>query len=393
MDLSFSAEDERFRAEVRDWLASELPSFGYPDVSRRRLRDPDFRRSWENHLCNNGWSGLSWPAEYGGRALPLQRQVIFWEEYALADAPMGVNLLGHGILGPTLIVHGDEAQKNRFLPKILTNEEIWCQGYSEPNAGSDLASLGTRAERRGESYVLSGQKVWTSFAQLADWCFVLARTDVAAPKHKGISFLLVDMRAPGVEVRPINQITGESEFSEVHFDGVEVPVALRVGSENDGWRIAMAAAAFERGTYFIPRQVRMLRELQSLVALARRLPRDDGAVADDPVIRDRIARLYIDVCVMRLHSYRTLTALMTNDVPGAESSYTKLFWSETHQELMALAMDILGPHARYDWDDPQVFDEGRWQRDYLWTRAETILAGTSEIQRNVIAERSLGLPR
>lgn len=393
MDLSFSAEDERFRAEVRDWLARELPAFGYPDIDQRRRRDPELRRAWEDHMCRHGWSGISWPAEFGGKGLPLQRQVIFWEEYASADAPMGINVLGHGILGPTLVVYGSDEQRNRFLPRILRNEEIWCQGYSEPNAGSDLASLTTRAERRGDVYVLNGQKVWTSFAHLSDWCFLLARTDPEAPKHKGISFLLVDMHAPGVEVRPIVQMTGEADFNEVYFNDVEVPVAMRVGAENGGWPIAMAASAFERGTYFIPRQVRMQRELEALIRLAKSRNEGSAAVADDPVVRDRIARLYVDVTVMRLHSYRTLTQLMTSDVPGPESSYTKLFWSEAHQELMNLAMDVLGADALLDHEDAHVADHGRWQYDYLYTRAETILAGTSEIQRNVIAERALGLPR
>lgn len=393
MDLTFSAEDEAFRAEVAAWLRDNLAHFGHAGRSRRERSDPAYRRAWEDHLCREGWSDLAWPEAYGGRNLPLLRQLIFWEEYARADAPTGINILGHGILGPTLILHGSDEQKARFLPRIARNEEIWCQGYSEPNAGSDLASLSTRAERRGDRYILNGQKIWTSMAHLADWCFVLARTDPDAAKHRGITFLLVDMKSPGIEVRPIVQMTGESEFNEVFFTDVEVPVALRVGPEHGGWNIAMAAASFERGTYFIPRQVKMERELADLIALARRMHGPANPILDDPMFRDRIVDLHSDVSVMRLHSYRTLSSLMHGEAPGPEASYTKLFWSETHQKIMDLALEVMGPYAQLGQDDPRAPDEGRWHRDYLWTRAETILAGTSEIQRNIIAERGLGLPR
>ena len=393
MDLKFSPEDNAFRAEIRAWLAENLAAMGHHSKTRAEKIAPEYRRAWEDHVCRSGWADLSWPREFGGKEMPIQRQVIFWEEYGAADAPIGINQLAHGILGPTLIVHGTEAQKRRFLPKINSNEEIWCQGYSEPGAGSDLAALRTRAERRGDVYVVNGQKVWTSLAQYSDWCFVLVRTDANAAKHKGISFLLVDMKTQGIEVRPLRQITGESDFNEVFFNDVEVPVDNIVGAENGGWEIAMAAASFERGTYFIPRQVRLAAELTALIETARRTIRNGRALIEDSAIRDRIVRLHMDVTIMRQHSYRTLSALMHGAVPGPEASFTKLFWSETSQRLQELGMDIIGADASLGLEDADAADGGRWQYDFLRTRSQTILAGTSEIQRNIISERTLGMPR
>ena len=261
MALELSEQDEEFRAGVRAWFEQHYPRFvarwpGVPDPNDLR-----WRRAWEDHVCQAGWSGLDWPRELGGRQLPLTRLAIFHEEQARIGAPLGVNIIGHGILAPTLIHHGNAWQKARFLPGILSNREVWCQGYSEPAAGSDLSALATRAVRDGDHYVLDGHKIWTSFAHIADYCFVLARTDPQSVRHRGISFLLVDMHSPGVRVQPIRQITGEADFNEVHFEGVRVPLEARVGAEGEGWRLAMAAANFERGTYFIPRQVRFAREL------------------------------------------------------------------------------------------------------------------------------------
>ncbi len=386
--------DEAFRVEVRVWLETNLADVLRDFPAGISAHSLDLRRRWEDHLCRSGWSGLSWPAAFGGRDLSLMRQVIFYEEYARCGAPLPLNAIGHGILGPTLIAHGTPEQQHRFLPRILGNEDIWCQGYSEPGAGSDLAALQTRATREGDHYRVSGQKIWTSFAQLADWCFLLARTDPAATKHRGISFLLVDMKSPGITVRPIRQMTGEADFCEIFLDDVLVPLANVVGRENDGWPIAMAAASFERGIYFVPRLVRMQKELLELAKLAGTAMLGGRSALDDPSIRDRLSRSFIDVHLLRLHAHRMLGRSMRGEPPGPESSYIKLIWSESHQRLLALAMDILGRDAALGPQEASAARRGIWwQRDYLWSRAETILAGTSEIQRNVIAERVLGLPR
>jgi alkylation response protein AidB-like acyl-CoA dehydrogenase len=384
---------ETFRATVRAWLETNLRLVAGRFPAPLSPHDVAFRRAWEDHLCRSGWSGLSWPVEYGGKGLSLIEQAAFYEEYARCGAPQPINSIGHGILGPTLLLYGSEEQKRRFLPKLLANEEIWCQGYSEPGAGSDLASLKTRAVRDGDFYRVRGQKVWTSFAQYADWCFLLVRTDPDAAKHRGISFLLVDMKTPGITVRPIRQMNGEEEFNEVFFDDVSVSRSNLVGQENQGWRIAMAAASFERATYFVPRIVRLEEELRDLVALATQC-RDGGCAAiDDPLIRDRIARSFIDVHTLRMHARRMLEEAVQGREPGPEGSYIKLLWSESHQRLLELAMDVLGPRGQLGPQEPTALGKRHWQRDFLWSRAETILAGTSEIQRNIIAERVLGLPR
>lgn len=394
MQVGYSAEDEAFRLTLREWFESHYPPFkaswpGTPDPN-----ELGWRRAWEDYVCQAGWSGLGWPAQYGGKAWPLTRQAIFHEEQARIGAPLGVNIIGHGILGPTLVHFASEAQKARYLPGILSNREIWCQGYSEPGAGSDLASLTTRAERRGDHYVLNGHKVWTSFAHIADYCFVLARTDATAQRHKGISFFLVDMKSPGVRVEAIRQITGEADFNEVFFEDVQVPLDALVGEENGGWRLAMAAASFERGTYFIPRQVRFAQEVQALKALAADTPRDGATALDDPHLRREIARLAVDSHVLKIKGLRALTNALRSGPPGAEGSSTKLHWSESHQKMMNTAMELMGERALQG-PDPEGADRraALWTRDYLWTRAETILAGTSEVQRNILAEQMLGLPK
>ncbi|WP_416401101.1 acyl-CoA dehydrogenase family protein [Alicycliphilus denitrificans] len=395
MQVGYSAEDEAFRLTLREWFETHYPRFkaGWPVPP-----DPNelaWRRAWEDYVCQAGWSGLGWPLKYGGKAWPLTRQAIFHEEQARIGAPLGVNIIGHGILAPTLIHFASAAQKARYLPGILANRDIWCQGYSEPGAGSDLAALATRAERRGDHYVLNGHKIWTSFAHIADYCFVLARTDPGAQRHKGISFLLVDMKSPGVRVEPIRQITGEADFNEVFFEDVRVPLDALVGEENGGWRLAMAAASFERGTYFIPRQVRFTQEVEALGRLAAGISREGSESAlQDPHLRREIARLAVDSHVLRLKGLRALTHALRGGPPGAEGSSTKLHWSEAHQKMMNIAMELLGERALQG-PGPAGADPAAalWARDYLWTRAETILAGTSEVQRNILAEQMLGLPR
>jgi alkylation response protein AidB-like acyl-CoA dehydrogenase len=386
-------DDETFRCGVREWLSRELRALAGERFGRAAMHEIGFRRQWEDHVCGAGWSGLGWPKQYGGKDLPLPRQAIFQEEYARVQAPLPVNMIGHGILGPTLLLHGSEEQKRRFLPPLLANRQIWCQGYSEPGAGSDLASLKTTAVPDGNGYRLNGQKIWTSFANIADWCFVLARTGAELPRHRGISFLLVDMRSPGVMVRPIRQITGEADYNEVFFDNVRVPGENLVGGLNGGWAIAMAASSFERGSYFAPRIVRMQVEIEEFVRLAARTQTHNGCAIDDAQVRDRLSRLLVDLHALRLNAQQMLSAAMKGAPAGAEGSAVKLLWSESHQRLFDLAMDVLGPLAQLGPQEMSAPREGRWQRDFLWTRAETILAGTSEIMRNIISERALGLPR
>jgi len=385
-------DDEGFRLALRRWLGQAHARFVREWPGGADPRSLDFRQAWEDTLCAHGWSGLGWPREHGGKALSLARQAIFHQEHARCRAPLGVNLIGHGILAPTLLHFGSEAQKRRFLPGILSNREIWCQGYSEPGAGSDLASVRTRAEAAPGGYRLNGHKIWTSFADRAHWCFVLARTDPCAAAHKGLSFLLVDLSSPGVRVEPIRQLTGEAEFCEVFFEDVHVPADCLLGARDQGWKIAMAAASFERGTYFIPRLARFADELEQVRALAGRADPWGRAPADSPPLRHRWARLAADSHVLGLKSERALAAASRGDPPGPEGSSTKIHWSEAHQRLLELSLEILGqetalPAASQDEETAGLLHA------YLWSRAETILAGTSEIQRNIIAERVLGLPK
>ncbi|MEJ8570017.1 acyl-CoA dehydrogenase family protein [Microbaculum marinum] len=389
----FEADDECFRAGLRAWLAAELPRVAGARLGTADLHGLEFRKAWEDHLCRSGLSGLGWPRDHGGHALSLTRQAIFHEECARAGTPLAVNMIGHGIVAPTLIAFGSEAQKARFLPPILDNSEVWCQGYSEPGAGSDLAALSTRAERRGEVYVVNGQKIWTSFANLADWCLLLARTGAGASPRAGISVLLVDMRLKGVTVRPIRQITGEADYNEVFLDDVEVPADCLLGEQDAGWKIAMAAANYERSTYFVPRIVRMQAEMEALVALAAGTVREGQRMLDDPAVRSAITDLSLNIHALRLYADSILEMAEQGVPPGVDGSSVKLLWSENHQRLMEVAIDILGPQAALGPQESSAVAEGRWNRDFLWTRAETILAGTSEVHRNIIAERGLGLPR
>lgn len=385
-------DDAAFRLGLRQWLATAYAGFAQAWPGGADPRSLDYRRAWEDTLCANGWSGLGWPTAWGGKDLPLSRQAIFHEEHARCGAPLGVNLIGHGILAPTLLHFGTDAQKRRFLPGILANREVWCQGYSEPGAGSDLASVRTRAEPADGGFRLNGHKIWTSFADRAQWCFVLARTDSQAPRHKGLSFLLVDMRSPGVRVEPIRQITGDAEFCEVFFEDVFVPRDALLGDLNQGWKIAMAAASFERGTYFIPRLVRFAQELRQVRELALQPDARGRIPADSASVRHRWARLAADSHVLALKSERALAAAMRGDPPGPEGSSTKIHWSEAHQRLLELSLELLGEDGCLG-DAVADGRGGELTHAYLWSRAETILAGTSEIQRNIIAEQMLGLPK
>ena len=385
MDLTYSPEDEAFRAEVRSWLEealsgdfAELRGRGGPG---REHEAYDERVAWDRHLAEHGWTCIGWPQEYGGRGLPLFQQVIFHEEYARANAPARVNHLGEELLGPTLIAFGNEEQKKRFLPKIVAVEELWCQGYSEPGAGSDLANVSTRARLDGDRYVIDGQKVWTSLAHLADWCFVVARTEPGSQRHRGLSYLLVPMDQEGVEVRAINQLTNTSEFNEVFFTGATTDAANLVGEEGDGWKVAMGTLGFERGISTIGQQVGFQRELDALLDVARA----NGSY-DDPVTRDRLAKAQVDLEVIRLNALRTLS----EDQAPQQASISKLLWAGWHRTLGELAMLVRGAESLTTGPD---YDLDEWQRLFLFTRADTIYGGSDEIQRNVLAERVLGLPR
>jgi alkylation response protein AidB-like acyl-CoA dehydrogenase len=387
MDLRFSAEDEAFRAEVVHWLEANLVG-EYAELrgaggNGREDQAFDVRRKWERVLADAGWTGLAWPTEYGGRNASLMQQVIFHEEYARAEAPYRVGHVGEQLLAPTLIALGTEEQKRRFLPGIRTGDELWCQGYSEPNAGSDLANVQTRAVRDGDEWVVTGQKVWTSLAKDADWCFVVARSDPDAAKHAGLSYLLVPMDQPGVEVRPIVQLTGTSEFNEVFFDGARTAAENIVGEPGDGWRVAMATLGFERGVATLGQQIGFERELRRVVAVAR----ETGAI-DDPLIADRLTQSWIELRAMRYTALRLLSVAE----PGPEASIAKLLWSNWHQRLGELAMDVLGSEALVTGDN-SGYDLTDLQTLFLFSRADTIYGGSNEIQRNIIAERMLGLPR
>ena len=396
MDFNYTPSEDKFRQTLRTWLADALPAgwgdtiFEPEDEDERAM----FRLDWEKKVHAGGWSGINWPKEYGGRGATLIEKAIFAEEMARAGAPEGINIIGHNLAGTTILRHGTEAQKKRFLPKIISSDEVWCQGFSEPNAGSDLAAVRTKAERRGDKFIVNGQKIWTSFAQYAQWCFALVRTDPSATKHKGLSFLLIDMKAPGISIRPLRQISGESEFNETFFDDVEVPVENLVGEENDGWRIAMTTLAYERGPEdALGRQVRFKQELDKLLEAVAGLKLGENRAINDASIRQKLARSIIEVEVMRLNSMRTFSKYLNGEERGPDASLIKLYWSHAAQRLYENALDALGPIAPLCGSDGQAAAGGRFQLSWLQSKAFTIYSGSSEIQRNIIGERMLGLPR
>ena len=389
MQLRFSPEDEAFRREVADWLASNLRGEFEPLKGRGGPGDENAlvqeRIAWERHLGAAGWTCIGWPREHGGRDASLAQQVIFHEEYARAGGPGRAGHIGETLLGPTLIAFGSEEQKRRFLPAIVRGEALWCQGYSEPNAGSDLANVQTRARLEGDEWVIDGQKVWTSWAEWSDWCFVLCRTDVAAPKHRGLSYLLVPMSQDGVLVRPIAQITGTAEFSETFFDGARTAAENIVGAPGDGWKVANGTLAFERGASTLGQNLLFRTELEEILRIARRNGR-----ADDPVMRQRLADAWIGLEIMRYNALRILSQARGADLPPA-AMITKIYWATWHRNLGKLAMDVLGPESMIAESLPHELTA--LQRLFLFTRSDTIYAGSNEIQRNLIAERALGMPR
>lgn len=395
MDLSLSPEIEKYRSEVRAWLLDHLPEgWGTPDFKEPCDEEEQriFFRQWEQKLSEGGFNGITWPKKYGGQGLTSIHEMIFYEEAGKLQTPPEVNGLGKSLFGPTLMVYGTEEQKNRFLKPILSGEEFWCQGFSEPNAGSDLAALQTRAILDGDEWVINGQKVWTSGAQFADWCFLLARTDTEAPKHKGITFFLVPMNSSGITVRPIVQIDGKAMFNEVFFDQVRIPKDNYVGEINNGWQVAMTTLSFERGTMSLGRQARFQAEFEQLVRLTKEITLSDGTpVAQDRYYRQKLAEIYAEIRIFRYHALKTMSQLMNSGKLGPEASMQKVFWSTMHVKLGELAMEMLGKHAPY-WGEKGI-GKGFLQDIDLGARGETIYAGTTQVQKNILAERVLHLPR
>lgn len=378
MDLTLTPEQEVFRDEVRGWLKSSVPSpaLASPGTAEGFAAHVE----WERTLHRAGYGAIHWPQEYGGRGADVIRQAIFEEEYLLAGGPERVTVVGHNLMGPTLMAHGTREQKQRWLPGMLSAEQIWSQGFSEPEAGSDLAGLRTRAVRNGNGWLVNGQKIWTSYGPFADWIFALVRTDPEAPKHKGITFVAIDLKAAGVQVRPITQLDGHAGFAEVFFTDVEVPDDQVVGPVDGGWGVAMTTLGFERDAPAAA-PARYRRDLDEVIAAAR------GRGLDrDPVVRDRIAALYARVEGYRGHALDTISRLAKGESLGSEASVTKLLWSELERDLYETARELLGPEA-------ETRVDAEWQNRYWYARAATIYAGTSEVQRNIIAERVLSLPR
>ncbi|MCZ6875738.1 MAG: acyl-CoA dehydrogenase [bacterium] len=390
MDIRFDEKTERFRQDIRIWLEANVPTAPMP-------ADPEaafgVMRDWQGKMYDAGWAGIHWPQAYGGRGATLLEQAVLHQELARVKAPPMANGLGLLIVGPTLMDHGTEAQKKRYIPKILSAEEIWCQGFSEPNSGSDLASLQTRAVEDGDDFVVNGQKIWTSYAQYSQMCILLVRTDPEAPKHRGISYLLVDMQSPGVTVKPLRQMSGGSEFNEVFFDNVRVPKTHLVGELNTGWRIAMTTLTHERGSASFGTQVHIKRSLDDIIDLAKKVTRNGRPLSEDPVMRQKLAAAYIRIDLMRLNNYRTMTRQLRGESPGPAASLDKLYWSEAHQWLQEVGQEILGLHSQLSPVSPYYPTEVDLHFAFLFSRAETIFSGTSEIQKNIIGERVLGLPR
>jgi acyl-CoA dehydrogenase len=395
VQLGDSQADAEFRAEIRDWMASNLTGEfeqlrfrGGPGDEHMFVQE---RMAWERHLAAHRWTCVGWPVEMGGRGLPISQEVIFHEEYARAGGPGRAGLIGEGLLGPTLIHFASPEQQQRFLPGIVSGTEYWCQGYSEPNAGSDLANIKTTARLEGQGddaqWVINGQKVWTSLAQWSDWCFVICRVEEGSQRHAGLAYLLVPMDAPGIEVRPIRQITGTAEFNEVFFTDVRTAAENIVGEPGEGWKVAMGTLAFERGVLTLGQQMAFQRELDEIIETARH----NGRI-DEPVLRQRLVGLWIRLRIMRTNAIRTLS--IASAQLGREAMIGKLYWANLHQEMGEVAMDVLGPEAmiiadRYDSHEPL----DALHRLFMFTRSDTIYGGSDQIQRNVIGERALGLPR
>jgi alkylation response protein AidB-like acyl-CoA dehydrogenase len=394
MDLNLSPTELAFRDQLRAWLHANVPA----DWERHRTEDEmqarfEFLRAWQKKVYQAGWAGIAWPKEFGGRGATLMEQVIFTEEMARAAAPPLANVLGLMLIGPTIIAFGTDAQKKRFLPHILSADEIWCQGFSEPNAGSDLANVRTESKLDGDHYIINGQKVWTSYGWAADWCALLTRSDSNSTKHKGLTYILVDMKSAGVEVRPLRQMTGESEFCELFFHNVRVPAENVLGQVGDGWNVAIGTLMHERATLGAGVQVALKRQFERLVQLSHTIQRNGHTAAEDPVIRQKLAQSYVDIEIMRLNQMRAITRINQKGVPGPEGSIQKIFWTELNQRFQQVAAEVLGPYVQLTKGDEHAIDDGVWAYSFLRARGNTIEAGTSEIQRNIVGHFVLGLPK
>jgi alkylation response protein AidB-like acyl-CoA dehydrogenase len=391
MDLSYSPQEERFRENVRAFLEANLPlgwgTVGY--AAPKGEAQIEFLRDWQRKLYEHGLLGLEWPTQYGGQGATLVEKAIFNEEMAKCRAPYPLNIIGLVNAGQTIIAHGTEEQKRRYLPRILSCEEVWCQGFSEPGAGSDLASLRTRAELRGDEFIVNGQKVWTSNGHFAQMCLLLVRTDPSAPKHRGISCLLLDMKSPGVTVKPLRQMTGEAEFNEVFFEDVKVPRTSLLGEPNGGWRVALTTMTHERGTMTLAMARGFENSFDDLIDLCRRM---GPVVTRDPMRRQQLAQLYIELQSLKYTAYRDFSKILHGAEAGPEGSISKLNWA-INQRMTEFAMELEGPAGQLVEESAYAVDTGRWQYEFLRARANSIEGGTSEIQRNILAERMLGLPR
>ncbi|MHB1418992.1 MAG: acyl-CoA dehydrogenase [Bacillota bacterium] len=394
MDFEFTPQEEAFRLEFRTWLRANLPP-GWLDGDHRLPSDAKerelFLRAWQRKLYDGGWAGIAWPREYGGRGASLVEQCIYDDEMMTHEAPPSIGTIGLDMVGPTLIQVGTEEQKKKHLERILRGDDVWCQGYSEPGAGSDLAALSTRAIDKGDHFVINGQKVWTSFAHLADYCFLLCRTDPTVPKHKGLSVLLMDMKSPGIEPRPIRQFNGEADFNEVFLTDVEVPKENLVGAVNDGWRIAITLLAFERRS--VGGGSRIDRFLPEILKICRERTHNGVPLIKDGLVRDRLTRMYIEGQIATMNFYRGLSNQMRKGIPGPEGSLDKLHGGELSKRIQAFSLELLGEDAMHDGDAFGAPKEGSFMYGFLSTFGGTIAGGTTEIQRNIIAERILGLPK
>ena len=393
MDFDYSPQEEAFRQELRTWLAANPPEGYNPETFEQLDQEERFKiqLKWQKKLFAAGLVGIHWPKEYGGRGATVLEQTIYQQEMARVRAPGVANPLGISIVGPTLMHWGTEEQKKRYVAKILTAEEIWCQGYSEPGSGSDFASLQTRAVEDGDSFVVNGQKVWTSYAHKAHYCILVVRTDLNAPKHKGLSYLLVDMKSPGITVRPLVQITGDAEFNEVFFEDVRVPKANIVGEKNQGWQVAVTTLMFERANFGIVYQIEPM--LRRLADLAKRLRINGHTAAEDPAVRQKLAQFHIEARAIKLNGFRQLTRQLKGDPPGPEGSIGKLAGSELNLRLVHFATELLGPYSQMALGETRGLDNGYWSRRTLGSRLYTIAGGTSEVMRNIIGDRVLALPK
>ncbi len=397
MDFRFTPEQEEFRKEFVSWLKKNLPENWDPSKHRNYDSSEELARAYcdfQKRLSDAGYVGLQYPKEYGGQGKTLMEEVVVLQTLASICMELRVpGVVTHGMAVPTLFVCGNEEQKREFLPKILDGTHIWCQGFSEPNAGSDVANVSTRAVKKNGNYILNGQKVWTSFAQVADYCILLVRTDPDVAKHKGMSYILLDMKLPGVEVRPITQITGEKEFNEVYMEDVKVPEEMLVGKEGDGWRIAITTLMFERAIGDAVMAAAYEKNLRIMVDMARQCKRAGKPVIEDPVFRQQLAHDYTEVMVLKYHGLRSLSTQIQGGIPGPEGSIGKLLWSEPNQRITESALSMQGPYGQIMGGSPWSIQDGHWQYGFLRSKGNTIEAGSSEIQRNIIGERVLGLPK